>query len=71
MLNEPLLKATLLVILDGQATLYATIMTQGIQQEDYIQPYHKYVDEYKKKTAELIIEAMTKAQNEEASNGQK
>ena len=55
-MNEPLLKATLKVILDGQATLYASIMTKtgDWSSEDY----EEFVTEYKSQTAQLILEVM-------------
>jgi len=56
MLNEALLKVTLTVILDGQATLYALI-----QDDEENMEYH--IQEYKKQTANLIVEAMGEAQN--------
>ena len=65
MLNKPLLKATLKVILDGQATLYASIMTKtgDWSSEDY----EKFVTEYKSQTAQLILEAMDEAQDDTSS----
>ena len=58
MLNEPLLKATLLVILDGQAALYATVMVGQAPELKY----EDLVDEYKKATYQLILEAMGNGQ---------
>ncbi len=59
-MNEPLLKATLLVILDGQAALYAMAMTRdNYMAED--SDFEKYVEEYKKATYQLILEALSEA----------
>ena len=62
-MNEPLLKATLKVILDSQAVLYATILThtmKGMEEDD---TYHALVDEYKEETAALIMEVLDAAQD--------
>ena len=53
-MNEPLILVTLKVILDGQAALYAQILNSiapELNPEDLI-------DEYKKETAKLILEAL-------------
>ncbi len=66
-MNEPLLKATLKVLIDSQAVLYATIIThtmKGMEEDD---TYRALVDEYKEETAELILEAMNAAQGDESS----
>ena len=67
LISEPLLKATLKVILDSQAVLYATILThtmKGMEEDD---TYHAIVDEYKEETAKLILEAMNAVQGDESS----
>jgi hypothetical protein len=69
-MNEQLLKATLKVITDGQAYLYAhalqvdwetlnpsNILSSGM--------FEAWEDEWKKETAELILKAVS---NEEKSN---
>ncbi len=64
-MNEPLLKATLKVILDGQATLYAMIQTNsmGMNYDPSADSYQNFVDEFKKETAVLILEALNEAQD--------
>ena len=67
-MNEALLKATLKVILDGQAILYATIMTQkNMDAEDVYKLYGEFVKEYKAETAKLILEAMNAVQDDTSS----
>ncbi len=73
MLNEPLLKATLAVILDGQATLYAMLCTRA-SGEDGGDMFERLIHEYKTETAKLIMEAMNessreKPQESEEDNG--
>jgi len=68
MLNEPLLKATLAVVLDGQAVLYATIMTTGSDRTHSQEEFESYTNEYKVNTARLIMEAMEKANETQDNN---
>ena len=57
-MNEPLLKATLKVLTDGQAILYALMQShimEGTQSEGR---FDALVMEYKTETAKLILEVM-------------
>ena len=65
-MNEPLLKATLKVLTDGQAILYASIM-QNVTGDVSMETYKKEIAYYKQETARLILEALDAAQGDESS----
>ena len=64
-MNEPLLKATLKVLTDGQALLYAFHLRAYAEIKDGIvsdEQFETWQDEWKTSTAALILEAINAAQ---------
>lgn len=60
-MNELLLKATLKVLTDGQAILYAMIHNKRNELNE--EQLERLVNDYKEQTALLIMEVMNEAQN--------
>ncbi len=57
-MNEPLLKATLKVILDGQAILYALMQSHIMGDTQSEERFEALEAEYKTETSRLIMEAI-------------
>jgi len=65
--NEPLLKATLAVLTDGQAIIYALIQSHIMESTQSEGQFDALVVEYKMETAALIMEVLDAAQDNNSS----
>ncbi len=63
-MNEPLLKATLKVLLDGQAILYALMQSHIMESTQSKGKFDALVIEYKTETSQLILEVLDAAQDD-------